>query len=185
MTAFGRLDFDRYMVQFVSDRFMDFEVYTEEAEGLKIPVTSVTSKDFYTIPIGYLTNGGDATTEESGFYKEVYSESGETSIVFVPAELYNSTDDYYYVNKRDDGPLQSGDYIVKPDSQERFQIGPTASLEGVYNINKGYAVFKLVKTLVNNGEYYIIEKGTSYGLSVYDHIVLDASTVSEGQIVYQ
>ena len=74
---------------------------------------------------------------------------------------------------------------MKPDSQERFQIGPTASLEGVYNINKGYAVFKLVKTLVNNGEYYIIEKGTSYGLSVYDHIVLDASTVSEGQIVYQ
>lgn len=184
-TAFGRLDFDRYMVQFVSDRFMDFEVNMEEAEGLKIPVTSVTSKDFYTIPVGYLTTGGDATTEESGFYKEVYSESGEASIVFTPAEIYNSTEEYYYIDKRDDGPFKSGDYIIKPDSQERFQIGPTASLEGVYNINKGYAVFKLVKTLVNNGEYYIIEKGTSYGLSVYDHIVLDASTVSEGQIVYQ
>lgn len=184
-TTFGRLDFDRYMVQFVSERFIDFEVVTEEAQGLKIPVTSVTSKDFFTIPVGYLTTGGNGPSEEYGFYKEVYSESGEASIVFTPAEIYNSTEEYDYINKREDGPFKNGDYIIKPDSNERFQIGPTASLEGVYNINKGYAVFKLVKTLVNNGEYYIIEKGTSYGLSVYDHIVLDASTVSEGQIVYQ
>ena len=34
-------------------------------------------------------------------------------------------------------------------------------------------------------EYYIVAKGTSYGLSVYDHIVLDASTVTEGAIIYQ
>ncbi len=184
-TSFGRLDFDRYMIQFVSERFMDFEIITEEAEGLKIPVTAVTSKDFYTIPVDYLTRGGDGDSAESGFYKEVYSESGEASIVFTPAEIYNSTEEYYYVDKREDGPFKNGDYIVKPDSNDRYQIGPTASMKGVYNINKGYAVFKLVEELVNNGEYYIVEKGTGYGLSVYDHIVLDASTVSEGQIVYQ
>ena len=76
-------------------------------------------------------------------------------------------------------------YLVKPDSNERFQVGPPAKLTGAYNINKGYAVFKQVKELANSGEYYIVEKGTKYGLSVYDHIVLDASTVSDGQIVYQ
>lgn len=43
----------------------------------------------------------------------------------------------------------------------------------------------LISELTNNGEYYIIEKGTKYGLSVYDHIVLNASTVTEGQIIYQ
>ena len=96
-----------------------------------------------------------------------------------------STDEYYYVEKSDDGLLKSGDYLVKPDSNERFQVGPTAKLTGAYNINKGYAVFKQVKELANSGEYYIVEKGTKYGLSVYDHIVLDASTVSDGQIVYQ
>ena len=184
-TAFGRLDFDRYMIQFVSDRFMDFEVVTEEAQGLKIPVTAVTTKDFYTIPVAYLTRGGDAASGDTGFYKEVYSESGEASIVFTPAEIYNSTEEYYYIDKREDGPFKNGDYIVMPDSNERFQLGPTASLEGVYNINKGYAVFKLVEEIAGNGEYYIIDKGTSDGLSVYDHIVLDASTVSEGQIVYK
>lgn len=181
----GKLDFDKFMIQFVSDRFMDFEIVSDEATGLKIPVSAVTSKEFFTIPVGYLTRGGDATMTESGFMKEVYSESGEPSIVFTPASIYNSTEEYYYVDKSESGPFKSGDYIVKPDSSERYQLGPVATLEGAYNINKGYAVFKLVKELTNNGEYYIIEKGTSYGLSVYDHIVLDATTVTEGQIIYQ
>lgn len=182
---YGRLDFDKYMVQFVSDRFLDFEVVTEEAAGLKIPVSSVTTKDFYTIPAGYLTQGGDGTYTESGFNKEVYSESGEPSVVFTTAEIYNLTDGYYYVDKSDTGPFKSGDYIIKPDSDERFQVGPTATLKGVYNINKGYAVFKQITELAGNGEYYIIEKGTGYGLSVYDHIVLDAGSVQDGQIIYQ
>ena len=35
-----------------------------------------------------------------------------------------------------------------------------------------------------NGEYYTVKKNMDYGLSVYDHIVLDADTVTEGQIIY-
>lgn len=182
---YGRLDFNRYMIQFLSERFLEFEISSEETTGLKIPVSSVTTKEFYTIPVDYLTTGGNASLDESGFNKETYSESGEASIVFTPAEIYNSTEEYYYIDKSDTSPFKSGDYLVKPDTGERFQVGPTASLTGVYNINKGYAVFKQISELANSGEYYIIEKGTSYGLSVYDHIVLDAATVSEGQIVYQ
>lgn len=182
---YGKVDFDKFMVQFASDRFIDFEIVSDEAAGLKIPVSSVTSKEFFTVPVDYLTQGGDATMSESGFLKEVYSESGESSIVFTPADIYNSTEEYYYVDKSDSGPFKSGDYIVKPDSSERYQIGPVATLKGVYNINKGYAVFRLISELTNNGEYYIIEKGTKYGLSVYDYIVLNASTVTEGQIIYQ
>ena len=181
--SYGKLDFDKYMVQFVSDRFVDFEIISEEAQGLKIPVSAVTSKEFFTIPVEYMGQGGDGS--ESGFYKEVYSESGESSIVFTPTDIYNSTDEFYYVDKSEDSEFKSGDYVVKPDSSERFQIGSVATLEGVYNINKGYAVFKLIKELTNNGEYYTIEKGTRYGLSVYDHIVLNAKTVTEGQIIYQ
>ena len=58
-------------------------------------------------------------------------------------------------------------------------------MEGVYNINKGYAVFKKIEKLSGNGEYFTIAKGTDYGLSVYDHIVLDASMVTEGMIIYE
>ena len=90
-----------------------------------------------------------------------------------------------YIAVQEDGPLKAGDYIVKPDSQERFQVGSTRALKGVFNINKGYTVFKEIEILDSNSEYYTIKKGASYGLSVYDHIVLDASLVTEGQILYQ
>ena len=52
-------------------------------------------------------------------------------------------------------------------------------------MNRGYTVFRQVETLNSNEEYYIVAKGTRSGLSVYDHIVLDASTVTEGAIIYQ
>ena len=53
----------------------------------------------------------------------------------------------------------------------------TQTVQGVYNINRGYAVFRRIEILSSNDEYYTIKKGTDYGLSVYDHIVLDANAV--------
>lgn len=180
--SYGKLDFNKYMVQFASDRYVTFEVDSDKADGLKIPVTAVTNKDFYLIPVEYLVQGGDSS--DTGFMKEVYSENGTTA-EFVPVTIYYSTEDDYYIEKNDDSALKAGDYVVKPDSQDRYQIGQSASLQGVYNINKGYAVFKQIEILKSNDEYYSIRKGTSYGLSVYDHIVLDANTVYEGQLIYQ
>lgn len=179
---YGKLDFNQYMIQFVSDRFVTFEIEMAKADGLKIPVSAVTTKSFYLVPVTYLTQGGD--TSESGFMKETYSESG-TSAEFIPVTIYYSTDEYCYVDMSEKSPLQAGDYLIRPNSQDRYQIGNSASLEGVYNINKGYAVFKQIEILNSNEEYHTIRKGTSYGLSVYDHIVLDASTVYEGELIYQ
>lgn len=181
---YGKLDFSKYMIQFVSDRYVDFEIISSKVEGLKLPVSAVTSKNFLLVPVDYLTKGGDSN--DDGFNKEVYSESG-TSIVFVPVTLYNSTDEYYYIDIGDEeGELMPGDYIVKPDSTERYQIGATSSLEGAYNINRGYAVFKQIEVLTKNDEYYIVKKGTRYGLSIYDHVVMDASIIEkEGVLIYQ
>lgn len=180
--VYGKLDFDQYMVQFVSDRYITFEVATEKTDGLKIPVTAVTTKNFYLVPLEYMTQGGDSS--DTGFLKEVYKD-GAVSVEFVPATIYYSTDKDYYIDMSENAPLKAGDYVVKQDSQERYQIGSSAPLQGVYNINKGYAVFKQIEILKSNDEYYTIRKGTSYGLSVYDHIVLDAGTVYEGQLIYQ
>lgn len=180
--TYGRLDFSKYMEQFISDRFVRFEVVEDETAGLKIPVSAVTEKNFYQIPLEYGTKGGDSS--DDGFYKEVYSENG-TSVVFTPATIYYSDDEYYYVDAGEGGEFKSGDYVVKPEAADRFQIGQTASLKGVYSINKGYTIFKQIEIIDSNSEYYTVEKGTSYGLSVYDHIVLDASMVQEGQILYQ
>lgn len=179
---FGKLDFNQYMVQFVSDRYVAFELDTEKIDGLKIPVTAVATKNFYLVPLEYMAQGGDMS--KTGFMKGVYSESGP-SVEFVPATIYYSTEDYYYIDMGENAPLKAGDYVVKPNSQDRYQIGPSASLQGVYNINKGYAVFKQIEILKSNEEYYTVKKGTKYGLSVYDHIVLDANTVYEGELIYQ
>ena len=215
--TYGKLDFNKYMVQFVSDRFVQFEILQDEEDGLKIPISAVTNKTFYLVPLDYLAKGGDEESSETGFMKEVYTEEG-TSLEFVPTTIYYSTDEYFYIDLEEDNGLKPGDYLVKPgginvpdveDAQEaegdmepetneaaadtaraadnggRFQIGANASLQGVYNINKGYAVFKQIKVLSENDEFYTVEKGTSYGLSVYDHIALDADTVEEGALIYQ
>lgn len=179
---FGKLDFNQYMVQFVKDRFVDFELDAEAVDGLKIPVTAVTEKSFYLIPLEYMMQGGDSSA--TGFMKETYSENG-TSAEFVPATIYYSNDEFYYIDMGENAPLKAGDYVIRPDSTDRYQIGASASLKGVYNINKGYAVFKQIEILKSNDEYHTVRKGTNYGLSVYDHIVLDAKTVYEGQLIYQ
>ncbi|MDO5415724.1 MAG: HlyD family efflux transporter periplasmic adaptor subunit [Lachnospiraceae bacterium] len=213
--TYGRLDFDKYMIQFISDRYVQFEIVSQKVTGLKIPISAVTEKTFYLVPKDYLAQGGDGDSSKTGFMKETYSEQG-TSVVFLPAEIYYSTDEYYYIDIGDGSQLKAGDYLVKPtganipseeeaeegeteaetegaavqaakaaDNGGRFQLGANAALKGVYNINKGYAVFKQVEVLASNDEYYTIAKGMSYGLSVYDHIVLDASTMEEGKLIYQ
>ncbi len=180
--SYGKLDLTKYMVEFISDRFVEFEVKVDQADGLKIPISAVTEKNFFLVPLEYLEQGGDSS--DTGFLKEVYDENG-TSVVFVPTTIYYADEEYYYIDTDEEEGFKAGDYIVKPESSERYQIGPTGSLKGVYNINRGYTVFKQIEILDSNSEYYTVRRNMDYGLSVYDHIVLDASLVEEGQLLYQ
>ena len=90
-------------------------------------------------------------------------------------------DDFYFV---DDEYLKDGDIIVKPDSSSTYRVGTDKDkLTGVYNINKGYAVFKQIKVLASNDDYTIVEAKTPYGISLYDHIALDGKSVKENQTI--
>ena len=74
----------------------------------------------------------------------------------------------YYVDK---SAFKEGDAIVNQETGERYIIGETDTLEGVYCINKGYAVFRRIEVLDQNEEYAIVSRNTDYGLSYrYDHI---------------
>ena len=55
-------------------------------------------------------------------------------------------------------------------------------LTGVYNINQGYARFTLVKVLHQYGDYCIVDPEESSSLSIYDHIILNGESVSNGGI---
>ena len=105
------------------------------------------------------------------------------SAVFQPVNIYdNSGEGEVYVSSED---LSEGDILIMPESNDTYTVGKTMSLQGVYNINKGYAVFKKVDILCENDEYYIVREGDSYGLYNYDHIVQDGSSVSPDEVVFQ
>ena len=87
----------------------------------------------------------------------------------------------YYVDK---SAFKEGDAIVKEGVQGKYIVGESASLEGVYCMNQGYAVFRRIEILDQNEEYAIISKSTSYGLARYDHIVRNADEVKEEDILY-
>ena len=61
----------------------------------------------------------------------------------------------------------------------------TKTRTGVYNINRGYAVFRKVTILCENDEYYIVAEGEDYGLSNYDHIVQDSSSIDQKDVVFE
>lgn len=174
---YGCLDFDNSMIRYAEDRFLNVELILEDESGLKIPKSSVVDEEFYVIPGEYLTTGGNSSSNG------VMVRDDNGNIEFRSVTIYDNTEEGDIYISRDD--LKEGTVLVKPDSNDTYTVGKTKSLQGVYNINKGYAVFKKVTILCENDEYYIVKEGESYSLSNYDHIVQNGSSVSPDEVVFQ
>ena len=103
--------------------------------------------------------------------------------VFKEVDIYNISDeeDEAYLSRED---VAAGDVLIKPESSETFTVGDTKTLKGVYNINRGYAVFRKVTVLCENDEYCIVQEGEDYGLYNYDHIVQNGASVEPDEVVY-
>lgn len=177
---FAKLSFTNSMITFCTDRFVDIELILEDESGLKIPNSSIVEKEFFIVPKSYVTKGGNGNS--NGVLRETYTEDGTATTEFIETTIYNEVDGEYYL---DDATLRIGDYIIMPESTEKYAVSKRGSLIGVYNINKGYADFKQVNILYSNDEYSIVQSNTTYGLNVYDYIVLDAVTVSEDELIYE
>ena len=166
------------MIDCCSDRYEKIELITEQEKGLKVPNSAIVKSEFFLVPKDYVTTG---TSGNQGVLLETYDENGTKSVRFTTAVPYSEKDDYYYL---DQSVLKAGDVIDKPDSTDTYTISDMDELIGVYNINRGYADFREVKILYQNDEYSIVEPNTLYGLSEYDHIVLNASEVTPDTIIY-
>lgn len=177
--SFVSLSFTNSMITFCTDRFIDIELLLEDEKGLKIPNTSIVQKEFFIVPKSYVTKGGKRG--ENGVLLETYDDEGNAITQFIETPIYHETETDYYL---DDTVLRAGNYIIKPESTEKFAISYTGTLTGVYNINKGYADFKEISILYNNDEYSVVKSNTMYGLNVYDYIVLDASMVGDNEFIY-
>lgn len=171
--TYGKLKLNKYMINFAEERYVDIEIVESSKTGLEIPITSVLKKNFYTIPLKFLT-------ESNNFVRIYYKSNGEMETEPVNATIYDSDDKYYYVSMSD---FSNGDIIADAETGEQYVIGTIGELPGVYCVNKGYTQFRKVDIIDRNNEYYIIKQGSAYGLKVYDHIVLDYSTVKEDELI--
>lgn len=168
------LEFDDSIERYSDNRFLTIELLLNNKTGLKIPNSAITTKEFYVIPKNYFMKGNDSNKQGLMVKKSSGNE-------FINPTIYYETEDAYYI---DDELISSKDYILKPNSNEEYRIDTkTDELQGVYNVNKGYAVFKQIVILNQNKEYAIVDKNTCYGISLYDRIALDGSSVNENDLI--
>ena len=183
-----QVEFNTSMVRFASERYLDIQFLIEDTSGLKIPSSAITTKEFFIIPEAYVMKGGENDTD--GFMVETFDEDGNSTQKFVSPTFYSITDGMVYIDPNqgsftsNETYIKEGDRIIIPNSNDLYQVGKTAELEGVYCINQGYTQFKKIKALYSNEEYTIIEEGTTFGLTIYDRIVLNAEALKEDQVIY-
>ena len=119
-------------------------------------------KDYY---VSAKKDASDSSSvSQSGFRKETYAD-GKTVGVITSCTIYYAVDivDALYRLGHSDLVTLFGIVLCKEIPGFQFTVLP-----GIYVI------------------VFIIKKGTDYGLSVYDHIVLDANAVTgNGMIIYQ
>ena len=182
---YANLLFDKYMIHYLNNRYLDIEIQFDSAEGLKIPVSSIVKKKCYVIPEEYITEGdGKTTSGKKGVAVITYTKSGEEQLDFVPAEIYwKDEKNNVYI---DSALFAQGSTIMNAQDSvsSRMQVTNVAEIEGVYNCNQGYCRFQYIHKLYENKEYAIVEKGNRYSLSNFDHIVLNPEIIGEDDIIY-
>ena len=168
------LSLDDSMERYADLRFISINLKLDEQNGLKIPNSSIVEKTFFTVPKKYFTKG-----EDSSNYGLLIKNGSDVS--FESTTIYYETDEYYYIDSEN---VSDGDLVQMVNSSETYTIGTdTAELQGVYNVNKGYAIFKQIDIIYQNNDYTIVKTGTDYGLSLYDRIVLQGDRVKENEII--
>ncbi|MBP5183589.1 MAG: hypothetical protein J6113_00595, partial [Lachnospiraceae bacterium] len=139
---------DDYIQNYLDHRFLSVQLNWQVSEGYKIPLSAITEKTFYIVPKEYFEKGGNLNNY--GLVREtVDSKTQNASYDFVESTIYYDDGMYYYIDAAD---FKAGDVVITKDGG-RFTIGITEKLEGVYNINKGYAVFRRIERITQNKDY--------------------------------
>ncbi len=177
--SYALIYMNEFVQNYLDERFLSIELYWQTSEGFKIPLTSITEKEFYVVPKQYFTKGNQ---NQLGLLVEVIDpETGAADYVFKTSTIYYDDSLYYYI---DPSEFELGQNVLYPDTFSMYTIELKETLEGAYNINKGYALFRRIERITQNDEYCLIKENTEYGLKLYDHIALDADTAVDSGIIY-
>lgn len=175
------VSFNKYMAQYIDERFLDINFSFDESSGLKIPTSSIVKKDAYMIPVDYLSEGnGD---EGLHFNQVTYTEKGDMKVKQISPTIYFSDERFCYV---DSDELSADTVLLMNDSDNTFSVATAArySMDGVLCVSRGTAEFRRIEIKIEGSDYCIVSTGTSYGISMYDRILLDGTSLAEGDVVY-
>ncbi|MCM1494223.1 MAG: hypothetical protein NC089_00305 [Bacteroides sp.] len=179
---FANITLDKLMVNYCEERFLPIEIVMTQQEGLTIPNSAIVEKQVLKLPIDYLTAGSNSS-QMIYFNVRILDEEGNLSVMQVAPDIYEKDDLYCYVNPNAFAPDA---VLVKNDSDQTLSLTDAGreNRTGVYSVNRGSASFRPIEILASDSDFSIISESTSYGIALYDRIVLDSSTVEEGQIIY-
>ena len=176
------LPMNRYMIDYVEERFLNVEIILDDYAGLKVPNTAILDKEVYIVPKDYMTAGGNESTVDK-LYIRSFDENGEPTVSEVNPDIYkyDRENSLYYIGPEslpDDGVL------IKPDSTDTLAVSTLdrGKLKGVYLANKGVADFTEISIVKIGDEFTIVSDKD--GLREFDNIVMDAEGVIENQILY-
>ena len=179
--SYGRITLKNSLVRYADDRYLEIELLMDSKKGLKIPSSAITERVFYRIPEEYVITNPDNSGEIT-FLRESYRTNGEAVVNYVTASVYAKVDGGCLV---DTSLLNEGDYIQMANTSKKHKVtlSNLYTIQGVYNINQGYAQFRQVTVIDSNEEFCVVEPFSSYGLAAHDYIALNASEIQADEII--
>ena len=176
------ISLNKYMVDYINERFLNIEIILNKIEGLKVPNSALLEKEVYKIPKDYILEEEDAFSKTVNIirYDEdaTSSDAEEQNIELI---IYKTDEDFYYVDK---DAFKDTDQVY---SKDKKKTTPVLSLErdnltGVFLANAGIADFMEVEIIKSQDEFTILHDD-GY-LKEFDNVVLDSSQVEENQTLY-
>ncbi|MBR2408160.1 MAG: hypothetical protein IKB07_04315 [Lachnospiraceae bacterium] len=184
--CFLLIEMDRYGNEYLSERFLEVSLFFSAKEGLKIPETAILTKEVYQIPERFVMQGG-GSENEIGISIEYYdAQTGEIRPDFQKISPLFFENGYYFVAEEDfDSDLYINSAGLTNEPERAMLYSFLTRLEGVYNMNKGYAIFRRIERITDVEDYVLVRAGLAGGVALYDHIVLDVSVVTKDVILIE
>ncbi len=173
---YGVISLSKYMIRYASDRYTQIAFTDDTYEGLMVPETADTFKQYLAIPTEFLIQGGDSDRE--GFYVKTIGTNGIDTVAPRYPEIICIKDDLCYIPMEDE-TLKEGDILIMQDSNNEFVVGMTASLQGVYVNEGGMAQFRFIDVIGTNNGYYIVKDNTTNGVKMFDQVFTDYREANE------
>lgn len=177
------LPLNKYMVDYIDDRFLNIEIILNKIDGLKVPNSALLEKEVYKIPKDYILEEEDAFIKTVNILryeddKATSSDAGEQNVELI---IYKTDEDFYYVDK---DAFKDTDQLYSKNKKNMTPVLslPRDNLTGVYLANAGIADFTEVEIVKSQDEFTILNNGGN--LKEFDNVVLDAAQVEESQTLY-